>query len=337
MKFVSPDQRGTTWRWTWSAIPAPATRPRFQPRLKPPGPVDASSVVDRGDGETVDLERLVVRQIGQRSDVAARRDHQVSGRVRVLVQERDRRVAACTRSDSSGGERAGRLVAEDAARPARPPAVMYSSRHGAHRGFVMTPFLPLLATTASQRRRLAAMASYGFKLAARRSPSCCSACSSSSSSTDLGQNRLGCGPDRRLRRAPRSSPGTSIARTRRSAPGSTSFRASELRARCAHSCSRWRSPGARRRRADGASGSAVVQRVGDGDTLDVRGGLRVRLVQIDAPELGEGECFARESKRELERLAPPGTSVELERDPDARRRRSLRTAPPLRRCARRET
>jgi micrococcal nuclease len=64
----------------------------------------------------------------------------------------------------------------------------------------------------------------------------------------------------------------------------------------------------------GASGSAVVKRVGDGDTLDVRSGLRVRLVQVDAPELGEGECFARESKRELERLVPPGTSVELERD-----------------------
>jgi micrococcal nuclease len=64
----------------------------------------------------------------------------------------------------------------------------------------------------------------------------------------------------------------------------------------------------------GATGSAVVKRIGDGDTLDVRGGLRVRLVQIDAPELGEGECFARESKRELERLAPPGTPVELERD-----------------------
>ena len=33
MKFVSPAQRGTTWRWTWSVIPAPAARPRFQPRL----------------------------------------------------------------------------------------------------------------------------------------------------------------------------------------------------------------------------------------------------------------------------------------------------------------
>ena len=61
--------------------------------------------------------------------------------------------------------------------------------------------------------------------------------------------------------------------------------------------------------------SAVVERVGDGDTLDVRSGARVRLVQIDAPELGEHECYARESKRELERLAPPGVRIELEQDP----------------------
>jgi len=33
MKFVSPAQRGTTWRWMWSVMPAPAMRPRFQPRL----------------------------------------------------------------------------------------------------------------------------------------------------------------------------------------------------------------------------------------------------------------------------------------------------------------
>jgi micrococcal nuclease len=38
-------------------------------------------------------------------------------------------------------------------------------------------------------------------------------------------------------------------------------------------------------------------------------------VQIDAPELGEGECYARESRRELERLAAPGERIELESDP----------------------
>lgn len=58
----------------------------------------------------------------------------------------------------------------------------------------------------------------------------------------------------------------------------------------------------------------MVARVGDGDSLDLRGGARVRLIQIDAPELGQGECFAREAHRELERLARPGASVEIEPD-----------------------
>ncbi len=60
--------------------------------------------------------------------------------------------------------------------------------------------------------------------------------------------------------------------------------------------------------------NAVVARAGDGDTLDLRSGERVRLVQIDAPELGEGECYARAALRELEQLAPSGAEVELERD-----------------------
>jgi micrococcal nuclease len=55
--------------------------------------------------------------------------------------------------------------------------------------------------------------------------------------------------------------------------------------------------------------------VGDGDTLDIHGGGRVRLVQIDAPELGQGECYAREARRDLEQLAMPGAVVELESDP----------------------
>lgn len=59
-----------------------------------------------------------------------------------------------------------------------------------------------------------------------------------------------------------------------------------------------------------------MARIGDGDTLDLRNGGRVRLVQVDAPELGQGECYARAAREELQRLAPPGTSVELERDPD---------------------
>lgn len=61
--------------------------------------------------------------------------------------------------------------------------------------------------------------------------------------------------------------------------------------------------------------AATVARVGDGDSLDLHSGARVRLVQIDAPELGERECYSRESRTALERLVPRDTEVELESDP----------------------
>lgn len=67
--------------------------------------------------------------------------------------------------------------------------------------------------------------------------------------------------------------------------------------------------------ATGASeGGAVVQRVVDGDTLVLAGGTRVRLVQIDTPEVGSQECYSRAAARALGRLAPPGTRVRLEAD-----------------------
>ena len=59
--------------------------------------------------------------------------------------------------------------------------------------------------------------------------------------------------------------------------------------------------------------AATIERIIDGDTLVVRGGARVRLVQIDAPESGE-ECYAAASTRELARLSPPGSRVVLEAD-----------------------
>jgi endonuclease YncB( thermonuclease family) len=58
----------------------------------------------------------------------------------------------------------------------------------------------------------------------------------------------------------------------------------------------------------------VVARVLDGDTLALRNGTRVRLVQIDAPEAG-GECYAGKSAAQLRRLVPAGARVRLERDP----------------------
>jgi endonuclease YncB( thermonuclease family) len=61
---------------------------------------------------------------------------------------------------------------------------------------------------------------------------------------------------------------------------------------------------------------ATVARVGDGDTIDLADGSRVRLVQIDAPELGEGECYGRQAAETLRELLPEGATVRLE--PDAR-------------------
>lgn len=60
--------------------------------------------------------------------------------------------------------------------------------------------------------------------------------------------------------------------------------------------------------------AATIERIVDGDTLVVRGGARVRLLQIDAPEAGS-ECHSSSSTRELVRLAPPGARVVLEIDP----------------------
>jgi micrococcal nuclease len=60
---------------------------------------------------------------------------------------------------------------------------------------------------------------------------------------------------------------------------------------------------------------AVVASVYDGDTLTLRTGRRVRLLQIDTPELGSGECYSRAARTALLALAPPGKKVVLEADP----------------------
>lgn len=65
---------------------------------------------------------------------------------------------------------------------------------------------------------------------------------------------------------------------------------------------------------EGASPLAVA-RVADGDTLTLTSGSRVRLVQIDSPEVGSGECYAKAARRELLRLAPVGSRVVLDADP----------------------
>jgi endonuclease YncB( thermonuclease family) len=67
-----------------------------------------------------------------------------------------------------------------------------------------------------------------------------------------------------------------------------------------------------RPQADGES--ARIDSVRDGDTILLTNGFRVRLVQVDAPELAV-ECYGDEAARALERLAPPGSAITLEEDP----------------------
>jgi micrococcal nuclease len=59
---------------------------------------------------------------------------------------------------------------------------------------------------------------------------------------------------------------------------------------------------------------AVVERVNDGDTLTLANGAKVRLVQVDAPEL-ETDCYGRPALAALIALVPRGTRVRLLRDP----------------------
>ena len=140
MKFVSPAQRGTTCRWTWSTMPAPAIRPRFQPEVVALRRVRLGERGDSALGQPVDLERLLVGQLAELADVPDRRDHQVAGRVRELVQEHEGRCSAVH------DERLG-VVPEAAARQKTQPSCssacwMYSRRQGAQSGLVTEGSLP---------------------------------------------------------------------------------------------------------------------------------------------------------------------------------------------------
>jgi endonuclease YncB( thermonuclease family) len=59
----------------------------------------------------------------------------------------------------------------------------------------------------------------------------------------------------------------------------------------------------------------IVAEVRDGDTILLADGTRVRLLQIDAPEFGQAECYSQRSVQTLRRLLPPGTRVRLAADP----------------------
>ncbi|HST16610.1 MAG TPA: thermonuclease family protein [Gaiellaceae bacterium] len=72
--------------------------------------------------------------------------------------------------------------------------------------------------------------------------------------------------------------------------------------------------------AAGASptGRAVyrIDHVVDGDTVDLRNGAKIRLVQIDTPEVYfSAECYGRQASAITKRLLPPGTAVFLSAEP----------------------
>ena len=65
-----------------------------------------------------------------------------------------------------------------------------------------------------------------------------------------------------------------------------------------------------------AAGLFRIARVADGDTVTLTNGARVRLVQIDTPEVYFGtECYGRQASAVTKRLLPPGTAVLLSAEP----------------------
>ena len=70
-----------------------------------------------------------------------------------------------------------------------------------------------------------------------------------------------------------------------------------------------------------ASAPSIVFRidhVADGDTVDLTNGARVRLVQIDTPEVYFGvECYGRQASAITKRLLPAGKRVQLAVEPVA--------------------
>jgi micrococcal nuclease len=73
----------------------------------------------------------------------------------------------------------------------------------------------------------------------------------------------------------------------------------------------------------GKAGSETVARidhVADGDTVDLTNGQRVRLVQIDTPEVYFGmECYGPQASATTKPLLRPGTLVRLLVEPKADR------------------
>ena len=64
-----------------------------------------------------------------------------------------------------------------------------------------------------------------------------------------------------------------------------------------------------------AQAATLISRIYDGDTVTLSTGEKVRLLQMDTPELSPSECYAKESKLALAKLlASPGT-LSMRTDP----------------------
>jgi endonuclease YncB( thermonuclease family) len=64
-----------------------------------------------------------------------------------------------------------------------------------------------------------------------------------------------------------------------------------------------------------ASAALKVAKVYDGDTIIMSDGLKVRLLQIDTPELASKECYGQEAKVELIKLLARKGAITLKSDP----------------------
>jgi endonuclease YncB( thermonuclease family) len=64
-----------------------------------------------------------------------------------------------------------------------------------------------------------------------------------------------------------------------------------------------------------AQGAQKVVKIYDGDTVTMADGMKIRLLQIDAPELAGNECFAKESKTALVKLLAKKGTITLKADP----------------------
>lgn len=64
-----------------------------------------------------------------------------------------------------------------------------------------------------------------------------------------------------------------------------------------------------------ADAAENVSRIIDGDTIEMKNGEKVRLIQIDTPELSGNECYALNAKIELSKMLNGSGKVQLIADP----------------------